>query len=67
MNFEIGDLVEVVGPFVLVETDKTSLAIVLDNVPRPGKNTVKIFWHGDTSSWVPTSWIKKIDVADKKE
>ena len=67
MNFEIGDLVEVVGPFVLVETDKTSLAIVLDNVPRPGKNTVKIFWHGGTKSWIPTHWVRKIEIDESEE
>ena len=66
-DYKIGELGEGVGPFVREPTDKTSLAIIVDNVPRPGKTTVKIFWHGDTSSWVPTSWIKKIDVADKKE
>ena len=60
MRFEIGELVEVIGPFVREPTDKTSLAIIVDNVPRPGKDTVKIFWHGDVSTWVPINWIKKI-------
>jgi hypothetical protein len=67
MDFEIGELVEVVGPFVREPTDKTSLAIVVDNVARPGKDTVKIFWHGDVSTWVPINWIKKIEIEDKEE
>jgi|TARA_R100000005_G_C4902203_1_gene143840 hypothetical protein len=67
MRFEIGELVEVIGPFVREPTDKTSLAIIVDNVPRPGKDTVKIFWHGDVSTWVPINWIKKIKNEDNGE
>ena len=67
MRFEIGELVEVIGPFVREPTDKTSLAIIVDNAPRPGKDTVKIFWHGDVSTWVPINWIKKIKNEDNGE
>ena len=67
MRFEIGELVEVIGPFVKEPTDKTSLAIIVDNVPRPGKDTVKIFWHGVVSTWVPINWIKKIKNEDNGE
>ena len=38
IDYKIGELVEVVGPFVREPTDKTSLAIIVDNVPRPGKD-----------------------------
>ena len=67
IDYKIGELVEVVGPFVREPTDKTSLAIIVDNVPRPGKDTVKIFWHGDVSTWVPINWIKKIKNEDNGE
>ena len=66
-DFEIGELVQVFDPFDTFVDSKKALAIVVDNVSRPGKDTVKIFWHGGYKSWVPTHWIKKIDVADKEE
>lgn len=64
-HYEIGDLVEVFDPFDTFVDSKKAFAIVIDNVSRPGKDTVKIFWHGGYKSWVPTHWIKKID--DDKE
>ena len=66
-DYKIGDLVQVFDPFnpIVVGKKTKALAIVIDNVSRPGKDTVKIFWHGGYESWVPTHWIKKID--DDKE
>ena len=71
VDYKIGELVEVIGPFdhegdgqFDKEWKKRSFAIITDNVPRPGKNTVKIFWQGDTHTWVPTNWIKKIKNED---
>ena len=67
MNFEIGDLVEVIDPFNTIIDSKKTLAIVIDAVSRPSKNTIKIFWHGGTKSWIPIHWVKKIEIADKEE
>ena len=64
-HYKIGDLVQVIDPFDTFVDSKKAFAIVIDNVSRPGKDTVKIFWHGGYKSWVPTHWIKKID--DDKE
>ena len=68
-DFKIGDLVQVFDPFnPLVVGKKTkTLAIVIDNVSRPSKNTIKIFWHGGTKSWIPTHWVRKIEIDDSEE
>ena len=67
--FKIGDLVQVFDPFnPLVVGKKTkTLAIVIDNVSRPSKNTIKIFWHGGTKSWIPTHWVRKIEIDNSEE
>ena len=67
MNFKIGELVQVFDPFDTFVDSKKVFAIVIDNVSRPGKDTVKIFWHGGYKSWVPSHWIKKIDIDDSAE
>ena len=64
-DYKIGDLVQGFDPFDTFIDSKKAFAIVIDNVSRPGKDTVKIFWHGGYKSWVPTHWLKKID--DDKE
>ena len=68
-DFKIGDLVQVFDPFnPLVVGKKTkTLAIVIDNVSRPSKNTIKIFWHGGTKSWIPTHWVRKIEIDNSEE
>ena len=68
-DFKIGDLVEVLDPFnpIVVSKKTKTLAIVIDNVSRPSKNTIKIFWHGGTKSWIPTHWVRKIEIDDSEE
>ena len=68
-DYKIGDLVEVLDPFnpIVVSKKTKTLAIVIDNVSRPSKNTIKIFWHGGTKSWIPTHWVRKIEIDDSEE
>ena len=67
-DYKIGDLVEVLDPFNPIEgLGKRTLAIVIDNISRPSKNTIKIFWHGGTKSWIPTHWVRKIEIDDSEE
>jgi len=68
-DYKIGELVEVVDPFnpIVVGKKTKTLAIVIDNVSRPSKNTIKIFWHGGTKSWIPTHWVRKIEIDDSEE
>ena len=68
-DFKIGDLVQVIDPFnpIVVGKKTKTLAIVIDNVSRPSKNTIKIFWHGGTKSWIPTHWVRKIEIDDSEE
>ena len=68
-DFKIGDLVQVFDPFnpIVVGKKTKTLAIVIDNVSRPSKNTIKIFWHGGTKSWIPTHWVRKIEIDDSEE
>ena len=66
-DFKIGDLVQVFDPFNPIVVGKKTFAIVVDNVSRPGKDTIKIFWHGGTKSWIPTHWIRKIEIDDSEE
>ena len=63
-DYKIGELVEVIDPFnpIVVGKKTKTLAIVIDNVSRPSKNTIKIFWHGGTKSWIPTHWVRKIEI-----
>jgi hypothetical protein len=64
-DYEIGDLVEVFNPYSNIFDSKKTIAIVVDNISRPSKNTIKIFWHYGYTSWIPVQWVKKID--DDKE
>ena len=68
-DYKIGELVEVIDPFnpIVVSKKTKTLAIVIDNVSRPSKNTIKIFWHGGTKSWIPTHWVRKIEIDDSEE
>ena len=68
-DYKIGELVEVIDPFnpIVVGKKTKTLAIVIDNVSRPSKNTIKIFWHGGTKSWIPTHWVRKIEIDDSEE
>jgi len=68
-DFKIGDLVQVFDPFnpIVVGKKNKTLAIVVDNVSRPSKNTIKIFWHGGTKSWIPTHWVRKIEIDNSEE
>ena len=68
-DFKIGDLVQVFDPFnpIVVGKKTKTLAIVIDNVSRPSKNTIKIFWHGGTKSWIPTHWVRKIEIDNSEE
>ena len=68
-DYKIGELVEVIDPFnpIVVGKKTKTLAIVVDNVSRPSKNTIKIFWHGGTKSWIPTHWVRKIEIDDSEE
>ena len=68
-DYKIGELVEVVDPFnpIVVGKKTKTLAIVIDNVSRPSKNTIKIFWHGGTKSWIPTHWVRKIEIDESEE
>tara|TARA_A100001515_G_scaffold76789_1_gene61009 strand:- start:261 stop:473 length:213 start_codon:yes stop_codon:yes gene_type:complete len=68
-DFKIGDLVQVFDPFnpIVVGKKTKTLAIVVDNVSRPSKNTIKIFWHGGTKSWIPTHWVRKIEIDNSEE
>ena len=66
-DYKIGDLVEVIDPFNTIIDSKKTLAIVIDNISRPSKNTIKIFWHGGTKSWIPTHWVRKIEIDESEE
>ena len=68
-DYKIGELVEVIDPFnpIVVGKKTKTLAIVVDNVSRPSKNTIKIFWHGGTKSWIPTHWVRKIEIDNSEE
>ena len=63
-DYKIGDLVEVFNPYSNIFDSKKTIAVIIDNVSRPGKNTIKIFWHHGYTSWIPTHWVKKIEIDD---
>ncbi len=65
-DFEIGELVEIVAPYLREKPENWSrryIAIVIDNIPRPGRNTIKVFYN-HKSAWIGSDWIKKIKIDD---
>ena len=68
-NYEIGELVEIIAPHLSKKPENWTrkyIAIVIDNVPRPGRNTIKVFYN-HKSTWIGLDWIKKIQIDDNSE